>query len=103
MQGSLEEGARSQQKATEERCDNYSDDTAWDRRHKHRVAGLAAIKRSRDFVSVLSMVASGELPQGSVPMAPDADDRACGKRQWEFRMQQWRGQLKYVIEQSTQG
>ena len=71
-----------QQKATEERCDNYSDDAAWDRRHKHRLAGLAAVKRSRDFVSVLSMVASGELLPEDVPIAPDTDDRTCSKRQW---------------------
>ena len=71
-----------QQKATEERCDNYSDDAAWDRRHKHRLAGLAAVKRSRDFVSVLSMVASGELSPADMPMVPDADDRTSSKRQW---------------------
>ena len=93
---------RAQQKATEERCDNYSDDAAWDRRHKHRLAGLAAVKRSRDFVSVLSMVASGELLPEDVPVAPNADDRMCCKRQWERSMQQWRGLLKCVLQQSTQ-
>jgi hypothetical protein len=83
-------------------CDNYTDDAAWDRRHKHRLAGLEAVQRSRDFTFVQSMVASGELLPGHVPIAPNADDRMCGKKQWERRMQQWRGLLKCVIKQSTQ-
>ena len=91
-----------QQKAAGERCDNYSDDGAWDRRHKHRLAGLEAVQRSRDFSFVQSMVASGELLQEDVPMAPNADDRTCGKRQFERRVQQWRGHLKCVLQQSTQ-
>ena len=91
-----------QQKAAGERCDNYSDDAAWDHRHKHRLAGLEAVHRSRDFSFVQSMVASGELLQEVVPMAPNADDRTCGKRQWERRVQQWRGHLKCVLQQSTQ-
>ena len=66
------------------------------------MAGLAAVKRSRDFVSVQSMVASGDLQPEEVPVAPDADDRTFGRRQWERRMQQWRAHLKYVILQSTQ-
>ena len=82
--------------------DNFSDDTAWDRRQKHRLAGLAAVKRSRDFVFMLSMVATGELSAGDVPFAPNLDDRTCSKRQWERRMQQWRGHVKYVIQQSAQ-
>jgi len=83
-------------------CDNYTDDAAWDRRHKHRLAGLEAVQRSRDFTFVQSMVASGELMPEHVPIAPSADDRMCGKKQWERRMQQWRGLLKCVIKQSTQ-
>ena len=83
-------------------CDNYTDDAAWDRRHKHRLAGLEAVQRSRDFTFVQSMVASGELMPEHVPIAPSAADRMCGKKQWERRMQQWRGLLKCVIKQSTQ-
>lgn len=67
--------------------DNYTDDAAWDRRHKHQ-----AVQRSRDFTF---------LP-GHVPIAPNADERMCGKKQWERRMQQWRGLLKCVIKQSAQ-
>ena len=85
-------------------CDNYTDDAAWDRRHKHRsLAGLQAVQRSRDFSFVQSMVASGELLPEDVPTAPNADDRMCGKRQWERSMQQWRWLLKSVLQQSTQG
>ena len=85
-------------------CDNYTDDAAWDRRHKHRsLAGLQAVQRSRDFSFVHSMVASGELLPEDVPTAPNADDRMCGKRQWERSMQQWRWLLKSVLQQSTQG
>ena len=80
-------------------CDNYTDDAAWDRRHKQ---GLQAVQRSRDFTFVQSMVASGELLLGHVPIAPNADDRMCGKKQWERRMQQRRGLLKCVTKQSTQ-
>ena len=65
------------------------------------MAGLAAVKRSRDFVCVQSMVASGDLRPEEAPVAPDADDRTCAKRQWERRMQQWRAQLKYVVLMST--
>ena len=68
--------------ASAERCGNHADDAAWDRRQRHRLAGLAAVKRSRDFTALLSMVASGELSPADMPMVPDADDRTSSKRQW---------------------
>ena len=69
--------------------DNYTDD--------------AAVQRSRDFTFAQSMVASGEFLPEHVPIPPNADDRMCGKRQWERSMQQWRWLLKSVLQQSTQG
>ena len=62
--------------------DNYSDDSAWDRRHKHRLAGVAAVKRSSGFVFLLSLIATGELSAEDVPFAPTPEDRTCSKRQW---------------------
>ena len=91
---------KGQQKVAEERCGNYSDEMIWDRRRKHRLAGVEAVRRSRDFALVQSMVASGEILPEDVPMAPDADDRTFAKRQWERRMQQWRANLKDVVRQA---
>ena len=89
---------KGRQTVAEERQGNYSDEMIWDRRRKHRLAGVDAVRRSRDFALVESMVASGEILPEDVPMAPDADDRTFAKRQWERRMQQWRANLKCVSQ-----
>ena len=94
---------RAQQKVGRESYDNYSDDIAWDRRHKHRHAGLAAVYRSRDFVTMLSMIATCELLADDAPLAPNPDDRACSKRQWERRMQVWRAHVKNFLQRTAQG
>ena len=65
-----------------ERLDKFSDDAAWDRRQTHRRAGLAAVKRSRDFLAVQTMVVAGDLSPEDVPTAPDSEDRTRSKRQW---------------------
>ena len=92
-----------QQKVGRGMCDNYTDDSAWDRRHKHRLAGLAAVYRSRDFVLMLSMIATCELLADDAPLAPNPDDRTCSKRQWERRMQVFRAHVKNFIQQMAQG
>ena len=81
--------------------DNYTDDAAWDRRQKHRLAGLAAIYRSRDFVSMLTLVSTGVVQADDAPLAPVPDDRACSKRQWELRMQVFRAAVRALIQQAT--
>jgi hypothetical protein len=83
-------------------CDNYTDDAAWDRRHKHRIAGLAAVHRSRDYFAMLSLIATGEASADWAPLAPGPDDRACSKRTWERRMQAWRAAVKNFVLQAEQ-
>ena len=90
-----------QRKAGRESYDNYTDDIAWDRRHKHRLAGLAAVYRSRDFVTMLNMIATCELLADDAPLAPNPDDRACSKRTWELRMQVFRAAVKSFVQQAA--
>ena len=90
-----------EQRARREISDNYTDDAAWDRRHKHRLAGVSAISRSRDFVDMMSLISAGELDADAAPQAPDPEDRACSKRQWERRMQVYRAHVKAFIQQAT--
>jgi hypothetical protein len=78
-------------------CDN-TDDATWDRRNKHRRAGVDAVYRSRDFLIMQSMISDGELSAGDAPQAPDPNDRACGKRQWERSMRAWRDAVKNYIQ-----
>ena len=82
-------------------CDNYTDDSTWDRRSRHRLAGIAAVYRSRDFVTMLTMTSTGELEASNAPLPPDPGDRTCSKRQWELRMQLWRAAVRGFIEQKT--
>ena len=83
-------------------CDNYADDAVWDRRHKHRVAGLAAVHRSRDFFAMLSLIAAGEASADRAPLEPRPDDRACSKREWERRVQAWRDAVKSFVQQAEE-
>ena len=90
--------SHSQKKASKrcDECDN-SDDVAWNSRHKHRHAGLAAACRSRDVVLMLVMTSTGELPGDDSPMPPDPYDRNTSKRQWELQMQAWRSAVKHFV------
>ena len=90
-----------EQRGRREVSDNYTDDAAWDRRQKHRLAGVSAVSRSRDFVDMMSLISAGELDADSAPKAPDPKDRACSKRQWERRMQVYRAHVKAAVQQAT--
>ena len=63
-------------------CDN-SDDIIWDRRHRHRCAGVASAHRSADVIQMLILISTEELPPEEEPMPPDPFDRNLSKRQWE--------------------
>ena len=82
-------------------CDNYTDDAAWEHRHRHRLTGLAAVCRSRNYVTLLILLAVGEIRTDDAPLVPDPYDRTCSKREWERRMQLWRSQVKTIIEQAA--
>ena len=64
----------------------------WQRRSAHRVKGVAAIKRSADYISA---TASPHVPR---PKTPDPMDRKLAKRAWERGNQQWRMDLKAVVQ-----
>ena len=64
----------------------------WQRRSAHRAAGVAAVKRSADYISV---AASPRVPR---PNTPDPTDRMLSKRAWERGVQQWRMDLKAVVQ-----
>ena len=64
----------------------------WQRRMAHRLAGVAAIKRSADYIMA---TAHAHVPR---PRTPDATDRKLSKRAWERWVQQWRMDLKGVAQ-----
>lgn len=63
----------------------------WQRRSAHRAAGVAAVKRSADYISA---TADPHVPR---PNTPDPTDRKLSKRAWERGVQQWRMDLKAVV------
>ena len=64
----------------------------WQRRSAHRAAGVAAVKRSADYI-----LAAAD-PNVARPRTPDPTNRKLSKRAWERGMQQWRMDLKIVVE-----
>ena len=62
----------------------------WQRRSAHRAAGVAAVKRSADYISATAAM----VPR---PQTPDPGDRKLSKRAWERGVQQWRMDLKGVV------
>jgi len=64
----------------------------WQRRSAHRAAGVAAVKRSADYISA---TADPHVPR---PNTPDPTDRMLSKRAWERGVQQWRMDLKAVVQ-----
>ena len=64
----------------------------WERRSAHRAAGVAAVKRSADYISA---TADPQVPR---PKTPDPTDRKLSKRAWERGVQQWRMDLKGVVQ-----
>ena len=61
------------------------DDVIWDRRYKHRSAGLAGLYNSRDVIQMQVLISAGELSRDDAPSPPDPSDRSLSKRQWELR------------------
>ena len=60
------------------------DDVIWDRRYKHRHAGLAGVYSSRDVIQMQVLISAGELSRDDAPTPPDPSDRSLSKRQWEL-------------------
>ena len=63
----------------------------WQRRSKHRAAGVEAVKRSADYITA---AANPHVPRDKTP---DPTDRKLSKRAWERGVQQWRMDLKPVV------
>ena len=63
----------------------------WQRRMAHRAAGVAAVKRSPDYISA---TAAPHVPR---PNTPNPTDRLLAKRAWERGVQQWRLDLKVLV------
>jgi len=72
-------------------------EAVWDHRSKHRNAGVKAVHRSRDYVTMLLLTSTGELSSDDAPTPPDPSDRTLSKRQWEMRMMLWRAALKDFV------
>ena len=91
MAGAAPQGRKTKGRAISRRAEvaDNSDDVVWDRRHKHRQAGLAGLCKSRDVILMHSLISAGELSHDDAPTPPDPDDRSLGKRQWEL------GTVKY--------
>ena len=73
-------------------ADEECDEEVWQRRSAHRLAGIAAVKRSADYISA---TADRGVRR---PRTPDATDRKLSKRAWERAVQQWRKALKEVVQ-----
>ena len=63
----------------------------WRRRSAHRAAGVAAIKRSKEYTVAAD-------PRAPRPTTPDPTDRRLTKRRWERGNQRWRFDLKTLKE-----
>ena len=80
--------------------------TDWDRRVMHRVAGLEAIYRSREyqawklmletssFHAYLETVETGRLAEMRALKPPSPWNESLSKRAWEKAMQAWRRELR---------
>ncbi len=76
-------------------------DAVWQRRCRHRLAGVLAAQRSRDFNTRLAKLSAGEQSQEGAPLAPDPEDRSVSKRQWERSMQQWRQAIRAFAQSGS--
>ena len=74
------------------------DEYGMDRQSKHRLAELYAACRKRDVVTMLSMIASGELDGNGAPSAPDPKDGSLKRRQWQLSLQMWKVAVKSYIQ-----
>ena len=72
-----------------------SNEEDWQRRLAHRAAGVAAVKRSADYLSVTAD------PNVARPTTPDPTDRTLSKRTWERGVQLWRFALRDVVLNSA--
>ena len=80
--------------------------TDWDRRVMHRVAGVEAIYRSREyqawklmletssFRAYLETVETGRLAEMRALKPPSPWNESLSKRAWEKAMQAWRRELR---------
>ena len=73
-------------------ADEECNEEVWQRRSAHRAAGVAAVKRSADYISA---TADPHVPR---PNTPNPTDRKLAKRAWERGVQQWRMDLKAVVQ-----
>ena len=55
----------------------------------------------QELAATRNAISAGELDADSAPKAPDPEDRACSKRQWERRMQVYRAHVKAAVQQAT--
>jgi hypothetical protein len=72
------------------------DDVIWDRRYKHRHAGLAGVYSSRDVIQMQVLISAGDLSRDDAPTPPDPSDRSMSKRQWELGIHQLWKVYKYI-------
>ena len=70
----------------------------WGRRARHRQAGIDAVRRSVQYVRVVShhQVRTGAVER---PATPDATDRSVSKRGWEKKVNCWRMELGLLAQQ----
>ena len=80
-----------QRPTTDNNPDNEATEETWARRLRHREAGLRAIKRSNDYVRVVALGVRR-------PQTPDPTNREIRKRVWERGNQQWRMELKRILD-----
>lgn len=64
------------------------DEDTWQRREAHRAEGVAAVKRSRHYLTVTEDTGNAR------PKTPNPRDRTLSKRGWERGMQVWRFKLE---------
>ena len=81
MAGEAPQGRKTKGRVINRRADvaDNSDDVVWDRRHKHRHAGLAGTYKSRDVVQMQILISVGDVSPDEAPTPPDPDDRNMGQ------------------------
>ena len=89
---------------------SHATEEDWARREMHRAAGLAAVRRSKEYqawkcmldtelvVARLKREDPARLAAVQALQHPSPTDRSLSKRTWERSMQDWRRALRRLAE-----
>lgn len=74
------------------------DDDEWLERMALRVAAVAAVKQSADYINARAqMPPTFDATDRAMPPTPDATDRTISQRRWVREVRLWRAELRRVV------